>query len=88
MPATLTVDNLPDELHCWLSEQAASHQRSIDSEVIALLGTLKNRKTPNPRGGVAAEEIIAIAARCKALPDCDTRSPDEIIGYDEFGIPR
>lgn len=86
MPATLTVPNLPDELHCWLSEQAANHQRSIDSEVIALLGTLKNRKTPKPR--VAAEEIIAIAARCRALPDYDSRSADEIIGYDEAGIPR
>lgn len=86
MPATLTVANLPDELHCWLSEQAANHQRSIDNEVISLLGTLKNGKTPKPR--VAVEEILAIAARCKALPDYDTRSPDEIIGYDEFGISR
>ena len=71
MPATLTVPNLPDELHCWLSEQAANHRRSIDSEVIALLVSLKNGKTIKPT--VSAEKIIAITARCRALPDHDTR---------------
>jgi antitoxin VapB len=85
MPATLTVPNLPDELHCWLSEQAANHHRSIDSEVIALLLTLQNGKAAKPK--MSPDQIIAITARCKALPDHDTRSPDEIIGYDEFGIP-
>ncbi|WP_199248602.1 hypothetical protein [[Phormidium] sp. ETS-05] len=27
-----------------------------------------------------------ISLRCAALPDCD-RSMDEILGYDEFGLP-
>jgi antitoxin VapB len=31
------------------------------------------------------EEIMAISKRCAALPDVDTRSPDEILGYDENG---
>ncbi len=86
MPATLTVPNMPDELHCWLREQATNHHRSIGSEVIALLSTLQNGKVPN--SGVSPDKILAIAARCQALPDLDTRSPDEILGYDEFGIPR
>lgn len=34
------------------------------------------------------EEILAIGRRCAALPDRDTRSPDEILGYDEHGLPR
>jgi antitoxin VapB len=34
------------------------------------------------------EEIMEISRRCAALPDLDTRSPDEIIGYDEHGVPR
>jgi antitoxin VapB len=33
------------------------------------------------------EEIMAIAHRCAALPVLDDRSPNEIIGYDENGIP-
>jgi antitoxin VapB len=35
-----------------------------------------------------AERLDAIAGHCAALPDLDTRSADEIIGYDEFGVPR
>ncbi|HVW78358.1 MAG TPA: type II toxin-antitoxin system VapB family antitoxin [Alloacidobacterium sp.] len=34
------------------------------------------------------EEIEALLRRIDALPVLDTRSPDEIIGYDEHGIPR
>lgn len=29
------------------------------------------------------EDLFAIAKRCAQLPDLDTRSPDEIIGYDD-----
>lgn len=32
------------------------------------------------------DEIMAISHRCSALPDLDTRSPDEILGYDEHGV--
>ena len=35
-----------------------------------------------------AEEIMAIARRCAALPDRDTRTPDEIVGYGRAGVPR
>jgi antitoxin VapB len=35
-----------------------------------------------------AVQLDAIARRCAALPDLDRRTPDEIIGYDEQGIPR
>jgi antitoxin VapB len=34
------------------------------------------------------DELLAIGRRCAALPDLDTRSPDEILGYDEIGLPR
>jgi antitoxin VapB len=33
-----------------------------------------------------AEELDEIALRCAALPDFDTRSADEIFGYDENGM--
>lgn len=32
-------------------------------------------------------KIMAIARRCAALPLLDTRTEDEILGYDENGIP-
>jgi antitoxin VapB len=33
------------------------------------------------------EELLKIAERCSHLPDLDRRSPDEILGYDQHGIP-
>ena len=34
------------------------------------------------------ERIREIQDRVAAMPDIDTRSADEIIGYDEHGVPR
>ena len=34
------------------------------------------------------DELLVIGRRCAALPDVDTRSPEEILGYDEIGLPR
>ena len=38
------------------------------------------------------DELIArmraLSDHCASLPVLDPRPPDEIIGYDEFGIPR
>ena len=43
------------------------------------------------RGGGAsdiARRLDALARACAALPDIDPGSPEEIIGYDEHGVPR
>ncbi len=42
------------------------------------------------RGGSKrlAERLMEIGRHCAALPDIDTRSPDEIVGYDETGMWR
>jgi antitoxin VapB len=37
--------------------------------------------------GSLADEILEIGFRCAALPDLDTRSADEILGYNEWGLP-
>lgn len=41
----------------------------------------------NNNGVSLADELDAIGKRCAALPDLDTRSADEILGYDESGLP-
>jgi antitoxin VapB len=33
------------------------------------------------------EDLMAIARHCQALPVLDNRTPDEILGYDESGLP-
>jgi antitoxin VapB len=44
------------------------------------------REERTPREGV--EELLAIARRIAAAPNLDERSDDEILGYDERGMPR
>jgi len=45
-----------------------------------------------PTVAISREQLIAhmeeIAARSAARPLVDPRAPDEIIGYDDFGLPR
>jgi antitoxin VapB len=33
-------------------------------------------------------DLLGISRRCARLPDLDTRSADDILGYDEKGVPR
>jgi antitoxin VapB len=35
-----------------------------------------------------ADELDEIAKHCARLPVLDPRSPEEILGYDESGLPR
>jgi antitoxin VapB len=35
-----------------------------------------------------ADELNEIAAHCARLPVRDARTPDEILGYDNLGLPR
>lgn len=36
----------------------------------------------------AVERVVALGRNASSRPILDSRSPDEIIGYDELGIPR
>ena len=38
-------------------------------------------------GRSLAAELLEIGARCAALPELDHRSAEQIIGYDEHGLP-
>jgi antitoxin VapB len=48
------------------------------------LGRLKRER----RSQILASQLDEILHRVDEMPDLDSRSPDEIIGYDEFGLPR
>jgi antitoxin VapB len=54
----------------------------------ALAERLERERRRRGRGKSLAERLNEIALHCAALPDYDTRPPDEIIGYDEYGVPR
>ncbi len=48
------------------------------------LERLKGRRTSTDIAG----EIMKISLRCRALPEIDERSQDEILGCDERGLPQ
>ena len=83
----LTIRGMSAELHAWLKHQAQAHRRSVNREAIELLEAMRAdrtvvRKRPSP------DEILARAKRFASLPVVDTRSSDEILDYDQDGLPR
>ncbi len=54
----------------------------------AIAERLDRERRRHGGGAPLRERLDAIAAECGALPDLDTRTPDEIIGYDDAGVPR
>jgi len=86
MPS-MTLRDVPEELHAWLKQQARAHHRSVNKEAIALLEGLRG-ETPRPGQRATVDEIMAIAERVARAPILDQRSAEGIIGYDENGLPR
>jgi hypothetical protein len=62
----------------------AAEQDAIARELLARLGGPVAITPHRPD----LKRIREIAARCSQRPVVDPRTADEIIGYDEFGLPR
>lgn len=83
----LTIRGLPDELHRFLKQQAEANHRSVNRETIALIEhAMKGSPGGKPR--LTAAEVIAKASRFAALPVLDVRPADEMIAYDDDGLPK
>jgi antitoxin VapB len=52
----------------------------------ALAERLERERRKRGQTRSLVERLDAIALHCAALPDYDTRSPDEMIGYDAKGM--
>ena len=66
-------------------------ERFVEDAVAALASqTVERPQSGRSEEGKAAAraKIREIQRRVAALPDGDTRTADEIIGYDEHGVPR
>lgn len=53
----------------------------------ALRERLERERRRRGRSASIARRLDELAEEGAALPDVDPRSPDEIIGYDEHGVP-
>lgn len=65
--------------------------RAGENMTEAVIHSLEERLARLQTAGEKAaliRKIKVIARRCSSRPTLDTRSADEIIGYDEIGLPR
>jgi antitoxin VapB len=85
MPANMLIKQMPDELKAWIADEARRHHRSMNKEALALLETARAQRAGRPRAGTG--DIGALQARFRGLPDLDRRTADEILGYDDNGLP-
>jgi antitoxin VapB len=53
----------------------------------AVIRSLQDQLRAKPRP-IDWDKVDAISREIAALPVLDSRTADEILGYDEFGIPR
>ena len=72
--ARLVMANRAERDTYWCDEQALRER----------LERLKRRQ----RGQNLVEHLLEIANRVATLPRLDNRTPDEILGYDENGLPH
>lgn len=72
-----------------LAERLARRDGVSPAEVIRLALEDRAKRIPSkPRRKPSFERMMEISDACSRLPVLDDRSPDEIIGYDDFGVPR
>ncbi len=87
MGVSMHLNIKSDEAHRLASELAGMTGESLTAVVTsALRERLERERRGRGRGG-AAEALLALGGRFSSLPDRDARSADEILGYDEHGLP-
>jgi len=80
-PRTLYIKN--PAAH-QLAEQVAKKMGVTLTQAVIYALENQVKQAPKP---IDRKKLDAMCARIAALPVLDPRTPDEIIGYDEFGIP-
>jgi hypothetical protein len=83
---------LPEALQTRLKQSAQSNHRSINKQAVVLLEQALGVQTTT---AVVPQDVIerrmaalmAVGKSFSALHVVDPRSDDEIIGYDDYGLP-
>lgn len=81
---------LPEPLQTRLRSVAAANHRSINKQALVLIEQALAVFAPEPPpddSQVRFTALMRIAKEFRELPVLDARTPDEILGYDEFGLP-
>lgn len=86
MESDLFIKKVPTGVKELIAREADIHRRSINQEAIVLLEealAARLRAARRPR-----DEVREILAHYRALPIRDDRGPDDLVEYDEFGLPK
>ena len=78
------------EAHEFAKKLSALTGKSI-TEVVTLVlrETLEKARYAERESALRlTEELDDIAVHCASLPVLDSRTPDEILGYDDIGVPE
>ncbi|HLC17353.1 MAG TPA: type II toxin-antitoxin system VapB family antitoxin [Thermodesulfovibrionia bacterium] len=81
--AIIIRDSIAEQLAMEVAAKSGVNlTEAIISALEEKLESLKNRtEVPD-----IFQEIMIISKRCSSLPDIDSCTPDEILGYDQKGI--
>jgi len=83
---TLSIKNSETER---LARQVARETgESLTEAIEKALQERLQRLEQRPQGRIMTEKLEDILRRVDALPTVDTRPEDEILGYDNQGVPR
>lgn len=83
---TVALNLKSREAHELAKQLAELTGQSMTQSVVDALREAVARRTP--RATAKRELLERIAAHCAALPILDDRTIEQILGYDEHGVPR
>jgi antitoxin VapB len=66
---------------------ATTGETMTDAVIVAIRERLEREQRKRQDTAALIEEIRAISHHCASLPVLDTRTDDEIMGWDENGLP-
>ena len=87
MPTTLDNIDARDLPPAWKRQAGVKDDETVSVTITRTRQRARLGVHPTQKVRFSRAKIEAILARVDALPVLDDRSPEEIIGYDEFGLP-
>ena len=85
---TLHIPNEVEQLARLVARKTGKTPDDIIKEAIEARSLAAGVAVSNPRRKFDDAKVRAIITRVSALPVLDDRSADDVIGYDEFGVPK
>ena len=80
--------SLKDKETDRLAREVAALTGETLTDAVRIAERLERERLRRGQSARLADRLMEIGRHCAALPDFDTRSPEEIVGYDETGMWR